>query len=80
MLFCSQRYGFSFSAVLRVGLPINDFIGNFATDSLTEGIAAFLTELLQNRDQQLHICCLSIDEISDLIDYVSTCCVNDASF
>ena len=67
---------------LHLGLPINDNIGNFATDSLTENeccSAAFLNELLQVNDQPLHIGCLSIDEISDLIDYVSTCCVNDAS-
>ena len=82
MLFCSQRYGFSFNTALRVGLPIKEIIGNFAMDFLTDGercAAAFLTELLQIRDQQLHLSFLTIDEISDLIEYVSTCCVNDAS-
>ena len=83
VLFCTQRYGIAYDKALHIGFPINDNFSNFVSNSLNESercAAAFLTELLLIRDQQLHVDYLSNDEISALIDYVCTCCGNDTSY
>jgi hypothetical protein len=54
----------------------NDVINNFVRDSQTDGerrAAAFLRELLEIRDKKLYVGCLSDEETSTLIDYISTC-------
>jgi hypothetical protein len=78
--FCTQRYGCSYTTVMREST--NDVINNFVRDSQTDGerrAAAFLRELLEIRDKKLYVGCLSDEETSTLIDYISTCRDTDMS-
>jgi hypothetical protein len=72
--FCTQRYGCSYMTVMCEST--NDVINNFVRDSQTDGerwAAAFLRGLLEIRDKKLYAGCLSDEETSTLIAYVSSC-------